>query len=75
MPASPACTASSGASAAASRRRVRVVQAHVAHAVRARLLDDPGGAAPRRQPDEAQARHRRQHLERLAADRAGASRG
>ena len=53
------------------RRRVRVVQAHVAHAVRDRLLDDAGGVAPGRQPHEAQPRHRRQHLERLAADRAG----
>ena len=53
------------------RRRVRVVQAHLAHAVRARLLDDPGGAAPGRQPHEAQLRHRRQHLERLAAYRPG----
>ena len=53
------------------RRRVRVVQAHLAHAVRARLLDHSGGAAPGRQPHEAQVRHGRQHLERLAADRAG----
>ncbi len=53
------------------RRRVRVVQAHVAHAVRERLRDDAGGVTPGRQADEAQPRHRRQHLERLAADRAG----
>ena len=50
------------------RRRVRVVQAHLAHSVCARLPDHPGGSASRRQPDEAQPRHSRQHLERLAAD-------
>ena len=53
------------------RRRVRVVQAHLAHCVRAGLLDDRGGPTARRQRDEAQPRHRRQHLERLAADGPG----
>ena len=70
MPASPACTASSGASAAA-RAAASASCRHTSRTPCAtRLLDDPGGVTPGRQAHEAQLRHGRQHLERLAPDRA-----